>query len=463
MRKWIYVSLAILLAVSVMLLLSCSGGGSTPASVTTTLSDPATCGTPQGPFSHVYVTVTDVLIHQSANAPANDPAWVDLTPGLKNNPVQVDLLGVSNQCFLATLGSQGIAPGSYQQVRVILAKDNVSIAGNKCGLFANCVMLASDPLNTPIDLQLSSESQTGIKIPSGQMAGGQFVVAAGDKKDFNIDFNACASMVVQGNGQYRLKPVLHAGEVAQQSTSTSISGTVIDNSTQQPIPGNVVVALEQTQNGVDRVIMETVTGSNGTFSFCPVPAGTYDVVISAINGTGVAYATTVITGTQPGNALGNIPMTQIGAPATILGQITTSTGSAATAADIEVSALQSNGANLLVTVPLAQQSAATLSLATAAGTCPANTDCVSYSLSVPAATLSIGTFTPGPSQTPAAPSSTSSANYTVDANAFIPGSAGLADCSSPNLQTNMTSANATLTVNTGSSVTAATLTFSGCQ
>jgi len=32
--------------------------------------------------------------------------WVDLTPNLKNNPQQVDLLAqANNQCFLASLGS----------------------------------------------------------------------------------------------------------------------------------------------------------------------------------------------------------------------------------------------------------------------------------------------------------------------------------------------------------------------
>jgi hypothetical protein len=65
-----------------------------------------------------------------------------------------------------------------------------------------------------------------LKIPSGQIAGGQFVVAAGETKDLNIDFNACASIVTLGNGQFRLKPVLHAGEV--NLTSSSINGRIVD-------------------------------------------------------------------------------------------------------------------------------------------------------------------------------------------------------------------------------------------
>src|SRR5207302_2038782 len=82
--------------------------GSNPGTVNTSISDPPTCAAPQGPYRHVYVTVNDVLIHQSASASANDAGWIHLASGLKDNPLQVDLLGVANQCFLAMLGSAEI-------------------------------------------------------------------------------------------------------------------------------------------------------------------------------------------------------------------------------------------------------------------------------------------------------------------------------------------------------------------
>ena len=78
-----------------------------------------------------------------ARRPDNDPGWVDLTPDLSKNPVQVDLLGVANQCFLAQLGSNGLKPGSYQQIRILLAANGASVANDKCGGSANCVMLTS--------------------------------------------------------------------------------------------------------------------------------------------------------------------------------------------------------------------------------------------------------------------------------------------------------------------------------
>jgi hypothetical protein len=471
MRRSICFSLIILGCLGTALLQAgCGSGTSSPVSMATTvnlhISDPATCGAPQGQFSHVYVTITDVLIHQSASANANDSGWVDLAPSLKNAPMQVDLLGLAtNQCFLATLGSTGIQPGNYQQIRVMLADNSARIEGNKCGATANCVTLTSDLNSTPHALLLSSESQTGIKIPSGQIAGGQFTVAAGQTKDLNVDFNACASIVTLGNGGFRLKPVLHAGEVSL--TSSSISGTVMDSVTRQAIAGgNTVVALEQKDsNNIDRVIMETIAGANGSFVFCPVPAGTYDIVISAINGTGTAYASTVITGVQPGNSLGNVPLTAAGVPASLKGQITSSTGSAAVVADIQLSALQPitvNSTTVLITTPLPQIPAATATLLTAPGTCPANTDCLNYTLSVPAANPSVGAFVTTGTQTPAAPPG-EAVNYTMDALAFVPGQAGTADCTPSHLQISQTSTNTPLTTTAATTVTAATMAFSSCQ
>jgi Domain of unknown function (DUF4382) len=445
---------------------SCSSSSNSTkmATVQLGISDPAPCSTPPGPFSHVYVTVTDVKIHQSSGASDSDPGWVDLAPNLASNPVQVDLLGTATACFLKMLGSSEIQPGTYQQIRVLLADNSATVSGNQCGNTANCVVLASDPMN-PRPLNLSSESKTGIKIPPGQIAGGKFVIAAGESKDLDIDFMTCRSIVTQGNGQYRLKPVLRAGEVAQQA---AISGTVVDGGTQTAIVGGTtVVALEQNDgSGVDRVVMETVADSSGAFSFCPVAAGSYDIVVTAINGAGMAYAATVITGVQSSSALGKVPLTPAMLPASIMGVISSSTGSAATSVDLSLSALQNitvNGGNLLVTIPLAAQSASTATLMTAPGaSCAANTDCVSYTLEVPAANPSVGSFSMSGEQSPASPSP-GAVTYTLDAVAFQPGSGGQADCSPPELQTSQTSGNTPFTVSPGMTATAATLAFTGCN
>jgi hypothetical protein len=476
-RRLIALSAA-LLASTLAFLTACGGGGSssgnsTPANpmVNVSISDPPTCSGPSGPFAHVYVTITDVKIHTSSNAGPNDPGWVDLTPNLSQSPKQVDLLAeASNQCFLATLGSNvELQPGSYQQIRIYLADNNATVPSNACGSTANCVVLSANP-TTPVPLNISSESRTGIKIPSGQIAGGQFTIAAGETKDLNIDFDACQSIVHEGNGQYRLKPVLHAGEVAL--TSTSINGTVVDSVSGHAIDGGVtVVALEQKDSsGVDRVIMATVTDSTGAFVFCPVPAGFYDVVATAINNAGTAYGAAVITGVQPGNALGTLPLVaETGAntaPASITGLITTTTGNAPTSADIVLSALEPaaiNGSNVLVTVPLPAQSMATATLTTVSdNSCPAHTDCVNYTLSVPALNTSVGAFSTSGHQQPSAPAPGPVA-YTLDGQAVVPSSGGTPDCSPSEVQISTTSMGQPLVVTAGGSVTAADLNFTSCQ
>ncbi len=450
--------------------IACGGGGSTTTTttptgfVTSVLSDPATCQAPNGPYSHVYVTVKDVLASQSSTASASDSgSWQDLTPGLP--PVQVDLLAApNNNCFLTMLGSQTKIPaGSYQQIRIILADNNQggTITGNKCqGNDANCIVLAAN--NSVHTLLLSSEAQTGIKIPSGQIAGGQFTVPANQTVDIDIDFNCCASIVITGNGQYRLKPVLHAGEVSiQTNPSSAITGKIVDSGTNLPIAGaKIVVALEQKDtNGIDRVIMETVADAQGNFIFCPVTTGTYDVVVDAVNG-GVGYAATVTTGVAQGTAMGNIPI--IATPgnlgfATIMGQVTTSTGTAATPADIQLSALQSIGGGVSATIPLAAQSSATASLTTAANVCPANTDCVSYTIQVPGVNPNIGAWTGA--TTTWKQDTVNPVTYTLDGLSFVTMSGGTPDCSPSEQKVGP------VTVNPGQTVTPnpPDLAFTGCQ
>jgi hypothetical protein len=149
----------------------------------------------------------------------------------------------------------------------ILADNSATLSNNLCGSSTNCVQLASD--SSMHELLLSSESKTGLKIPSGQIASGGFTIAAGQTKDLDIDFNTCASIVTEGNGQYRLKPVLHAGEV-----STTSAGKVLDSATGNPVNGEVTVALEQKDSsGVDRIVMSTLAGKRWVVCVLPDPDG----------------------------------------------------------------------------------------------------------------------------------------------------------------------------------------------
>jgi hypothetical protein len=436
------------------------------AKVTVRVSDPATCQSPGGPFSHVYVTITDVRANVSSTAGDSDPGWVDLTPSLSSTPMQIDLLGqANNQCFLATLGdAQQLQAGAYQQIRVILAPNSgATVANNACAGDANCVVLASD--SSVHTLQLSSEAKTGIKIPSGQIASGKFSIDAGDTKDLDIDFITCQSIVQEGNGKYRLKPVLHAGEVS--TTSTSINGKVLDGVTGNPVNGKVVVAVEQKDaGGIDRVQRATLAGADGSFVFCPLPAGTYDVVIVGTRGDGAIYEPSIITGVSVGSTTGSVNLYALASAAlsaaTLTGTVTSqNSSSAGSAADIELSLLETVNA-VTYTIPLAPtstQDSATLSFETAPSsgtlTCPAGTDCADYALEVSAAAANVGAWSAGgTSLTP----NTTLAAYQIDAAAVVPSSGGLADCSPADLTTP-----AMILTAGGSTLAAPTLAFSMCQ
>lgn len=462
----VYLLLAAAAISSSAVLVGCGVTNASPtagrSTVNVVLSDPATCQAPNGPFSQVWVTITDVKASTNANAGDNDSSFVDLTPGLSSTPVQIDLLGqANNQCFLASLGStQELQAGNYQQIRVFLAPNSATISGNKCTTGVNCVILND---GSQSELQLSSEAQTGIKIPSGQIANGQFTIAKGETKDLDIDFNTCISIVAEGNGQYRLKPVLHAGEVS--TTSTSINGTILDKATGKAVDGMVIVALEQKDStGTDRIYMTASADTSGGFVFCPLPSGTYDMVIVAETTAGMAYAPVVITGISPGQTVGNVSLQAPTAAAKLTGMVTSAGTSAGVPVLVQLSFLQQVSSGFSVTIPLlpnTTQSSATLSFATAAGTttnpCPTNTDCYSYSADMPVSPLYAGAW----SSSGAALAQISAAAYTADAIAFEATSSTTHDCSVAT-PAELTSTPA-VTPLAGGSVSISTLTFSSCQ
>jgi hypothetical protein len=204
---------------------------------------------------HAYVTVRSVQAHISASATDSSTGWQELAPQLASAPMQIDLFSKpQTTCILAQLGSASLPAGSYQQIRLLLvsntpaASDAVPATNACAGNGYNCVVLSDSTVH---ELQLSSQANTGLKIPPGQIVGGPLQVTAGQSVDLNIDFNACASIVQEGNGAFRLKPTLTAGQIS--ANNTGISGKVVDSVTQTPIAGSVQVALEQPDStGTDR-------------------------------------------------------------------------------------------------------------------------------------------------------------------------------------------------------------------
>jgi hypothetical protein len=412
-----------LLVLSTFVLVRCGSTSSSAGvgSANVTMSDP-----PSGSqFSHVWVTVDGVSA--SVNS-SGDTGWQTLVSGLSStgatNAVQLDLLNLpaNGQCLLAQLGSTSSLPvGDYQQIRLQLVPNNatnvtlLSPSGesttNQCANVNgwNCAMPTGGSLTI---LNLSSQAQTGLKIPPGQIMGGPIHVGDGQSVDINIDFNAGRSIVMQGNGQYRLDPVLVAYQVSQNLTGISgqvVQGSIVSNAVQMTttgIPGaNVALEMAPTTPIDGSINVDTIgnylTGSdqNGNFDFCPLPPGPFDVVVSAGAGgtTTGNYNATIITGVTNGTKV-TVPMLpETGGPATLAGLVTaTAANNTATSITANVYALQSATSSLEFAVPLLSGSnpaISQVSVPCTSGNC--TTVAPVFSLVIPASNPLVGAFSSG--------------------------------------------------------------------
>lgn len=163
-------------------------------SVKVHLTDAPSCG-----YEHVYITVDHIEISTDGNA------WTSIAidPSVAQ---PIDLLNLTNGSIM-TLGEAQFSPGTYQQVRLVLAANT----GNG-PTYANAIVL--EGTSTQIPLKTPSAQQSGYKI------NGPITVTAGALSNLVLDFNACKSIVAAGqSGKYILKPVVNA-------TAQIVSGTI---------------------------------------------------------------------------------------------------------------------------------------------------------------------------------------------------------------------------------------------
>lgn len=135
-----------------------------------------------GDFQQVNVEVLEIQVH------SENGGWTSL-PTVSGI---YDLLSLQNDVS-ATLVDQGVLPaGKMNQFRMILGSNNT-------------VMVDS----TLYDLTTPSAQQSGLKINV------KTDFAPNELYEIIIDFDAEASVVEQGNGNYSLKPVLKLDGVNQ--------------------------------------------------------------------------------------------------------------------------------------------------------------------------------------------------------------------------------------------------------
>lgn len=433
-------ALSLVLSLAAAVMISC-GGSTTPTSATTgtvnvSLSDPLTCG---NQFPHIYLTVTKVTANINAGAGPNDSGWQPLLD-LTSSPVQVDLsaLNPTNACVLKMLGSSDpLPPGKYQQIRLYLLSNKPGAgvqtpnpSTNSCGKDGSNGWNCAETGSGIVELQLPSEVQTGLKIPSSHINNGGLTVMAGQSVDLDVDIQSCASIVHQGNNKYRLKPVVFASEVS--TDMKSISGQVVDSSSKSPIAHATVLFEQRLSGNSDETIMDSeTTDNNGNFFVCPLPGpGNFDIVVTAQTGTAgsmTTYNPTVAFNVPPGTNLGQLPIVPeavstatTGGAAILAGEVDTE----ASAEDVTLTPTMSiNSANVIIPVFTVNGSAPTAQPPHVSTMMPSNsmpacsgsgvTDCNYYNLTVPASNPNVGTFDTGSGSISYAVQALSPLNYSV--------------------------------------------------
>lgn len=224
------------------------GGGSAGLGTGTlgiALTDMPACG-----FDEVNVTVRKVRVHRSSSASDTEAGWTDITldPARK-----INLLDLTNG-QLDILGETPLEAGHYTQLRLVL--DPNTGAG-----LANSIV-PSGGVETA--LVTPSAVQSGIKLVHG------FDLAAGERLDLVLDFDACKSIVVRGNGTYGLKPVIKVAPFVLNGISGFVDTALLG--------ANVMVTAQQ---GGAIVQSTAPNPQTGEFLLARVAPGDYDVVFTA--------------------------------------------------------------------------------------------------------------------------------------------------------------------------------------
>lgn len=207
-----------------------------------------------GDYDAVFIDVQDVVVKYQGS---ND----EVPLGIINAGVY-DLLQLTGGVSVLLVDGE-IPAGDVSQMRLILGEDNSIVVNGE-----------SYPLATP------SAQQSGLKIQLHQ------ILEEDVFYEYILDFDVNQSIVVQGNGNYLLKPVINASLVADAGkiagmvlpleiqtlvTATNVDGTIEVSSYVSPEGDYVLYGLPQ---GIYTVLFE----ADPLLGFPPVTISDVEVV-----------------------------------------------------------------------------------------------------------------------------------------------------------------------------------------
>src|SRR5512147_1484630 len=360
----------LVMALLLVVMYGCSSNSSTneqTGTLSVSLPDAAAGG-----FDAVNVTVSKVRVHQSSSANENDDGWSEITlsPARK-----INLLNLTNG-VLEDLGQTSLPAGHYTQLRLVLSANT--------GTLANSVVLSGTTATAEIPLVTPSAVQSGIKLIN------EFDVAAGQRVDLVLDFDALKSVVLRGNGTYALKPVIRV----VPTVLTGIEGFVATSLT----GSNVLVSAVS-----GTVTHSTVPNAQtGEFFLAHLEAGSYDVVITADG-----RATAVITGVPVSSATSTALVTTVSTSAAPISLPTSTMQNLSGTVTL-------NPADSTVTAFLAAKQTVTSGLTVTVKTQPVDG---AYTMSLPAGAPLLGQYGTGVLPISFSEQTASAGKYTAEASA----------------------------------------------
>jgi hypothetical protein len=227
--------LAVATAGVAVLLVGCGGSGATGSRLAVEMSDAALPG-----VTAVNVTVDRVEAHVNE-------AWIPVAvPQATYNLLEY-------QTNAALLGSAAVPPGDYTQMRVFVTDATVTDADGDH------------------EVIIPSNVQTGVKLNVN------YSVEPGKLTTVLLDFNVCKSLIKQGNGQYRLKPVIPAVVKVMSGTVTGV--VTLDGN---PVEGASIAAVYTagTEYALDTEVNNALTDANGEFKVWALMPGTYRIDVT---------------------------------------------------------------------------------------------------------------------------------------------------------------------------------------
>lgn len=217
------------------LLIGCGGAGGGSGTLVVSLAD-----APDPSITAINVTIDKVEAHVGGQ-------WTTIA-GAPQSFNLFDL--VTNE---ALLGSANLPTGHYTQIRLFPSAATVT-----------------DSAGTH-SVVIPSGVQTGVKLNLG------YDIGPNEVTTILLDFNVAKSLIRQGNGQYRLQPVIPA---VVKVLSGTVTGTVTDGSA--PLAG---ASVQATYTAGDRYALGTEVNTstsqgNGNFKLWALLPGTYTLTVT---------------------------------------------------------------------------------------------------------------------------------------------------------------------------------------